>query len=160
VEGVITGSMFCDDLDREANDAFIEWKDDKESRFRKCITCANRKSLTKPQKKKQRDGDEDAGKQVQTRPNRRCNESVRVEYDNYCTFAFQYHQFDQTVLEQIKQGLSFLDRTEFKRQVANVSNDLKRFLSRIFLLFPHFYFNYALLQKMKIEVEITENGNF
>jgi hypothetical protein len=135
VEGSIPGAMFCDDLTLDAQVAYQEHQEDKISRYELCLTCADRKQLTKPGPKKRDRGVKDPAKPPIPRPNRRMNDNLKKEYDCYCAFAFKYHEIDRKVLQQVKNGNSFLDAAQYKDSVKQVSTPLEFLFISILVLF-------------------------
>jgi hypothetical protein len=120
--GHIPGSMFCDDLHNDAQVMYDEYHDDLENRYLKCITCANRKASTRPRERKRDPNVKNPLREPIPRPNRRMNNSLRIEYDSYCSFAFKYHAMDQRVLQEMKEeGRSFMDTVGFKDEIEKVS---------------------------------------
>jgi hypothetical protein len=124
-EGVIPIGMFCDDLDADAQHVYEEYHEDIEkNRQRKCITCANRKQVTKPPERKRDANVKNPEKEPVPRPNRRMNNATKVEYDAYAAFANKFVRFDQRLLIDVKEGRTFLDQPEVQAQFDEVSNEM------------------------------------
>jgi hypothetical protein len=135
-EGIIPLGMFCDDLDQDAQVALDSYHDDLEAnRRKKCITCSNRKQVAKPPERKRDPNVKNPERDPIPRPNRRMNNSSRLEYEHYAAFAHRFVRYDLRLLEDIKDGRNFLDSDEVKNQLDEVSNFIIPSLTILFVSF-------------------------